>query len=317
MPFTILNKDITKMEVDAIVNSTNNFSFGSGGADYDIYQAAGLGLIQERTSIGDIPPLKAIITKGYNLPAKHVIHVVAPRFIDGNHNEEQLLEETYLSAMLLAYEQNIESLAFPLISSGSLGFPWQKALKIALTSVSRFLEDHEMMIYVLVYEEPVPYDISSDSFLRRIDRFQRRSTRSETELINSLICYDIDLEQSIDDEVGNLDETFSDAIMRMIDERDLSDSYVYKKANVDKKLFSKIRCNPDYQPSKVTAIALALALELNLEETNNLSAKAGFTLSTSQHFDKVIIYYIIKGNYDLYEINATLFSFGLKMIGLE
>ena len=311
MPFTILNKDITKMEVDAIVNSTNNFSFGSGGADYDIYQAAGLGLIQERTSIGDIPPLKAIITKGYNLPAKHVIHVVAPRFIDGNHNEEQLLEETYLSAMLLAYEQNIESLAFPLISSGSLGFPWQKALKIALTSVSRFLEDHEMMIYVLVYEGPHYGQVDAFEYVRRHNENQKPEPSEET-FVSTIEAHG---GSPVFDPRTDNKATFASTLFWWIDKLNLKETDVYKNANLDRKLFSKIRKNLDYQPSKNTAIALALALNLTFEDTNVLLAKAGYVLSPSQKFDRIIIEFIKKGNFDLYEINATLFELELKMIG--
>ncbi len=326
MPFTIINKDITKMEVDAIVNSTNNFAVANGGADLAIHEASGPELMKARLALGKIPLGQAGITKGYKLKAKHVIHVIAPRFIDGNHNEKHYLEETYLAAMNMAISHNLESIAFPLISSGSLGFPWPVALAIALSSVKRFLANHELLVYILVYDEFHPLD--DDAFDTEIAAYFKEK----------LITDSIDLEaarydrkevnfaslrkaakgvKTLPETITNVDETFSMAILRMIDERDLTDSYVYYKANIGRKLFSKIRSNTDYQPSKITVIALALALELNLEETNSLLAKAGFTLSQSQKFDRAIEYFITHQLYDLYEINAALFSFGLKTIGLD
>lgn len=313
MPFTILSRDITKMKVDAIVNSTNNFNYGTGGADYDIYQAAGPELIKERAALGHIPIGEARITKGYNLPAKHIIHVVAPHFIDGQHGEEKALISTYIAALKLSVEQRLESIAFPLIASGTASFPWRIALRIALESVRQFLEDHEMMIYILVYE---------NTDIRQVDNFQyshilnesRKSTPSEDRIASINADH---FELHVFDPRTDDYETFASTLFWWIDELDLEDTYVYKKANLNRKLFSKIRNNLNYQPSKITAIALALALELKLEDANILLAKAGYVLSPSQRFDRVIIEYIKQGNFDIYEINATLFSFGLKMIGIE
>lgn len=317
MPYKILDQNITTMKVDAIVNPTDNY-YGSGGEQRAIYQAAGPKLFKERKKIGDIPPFEARITQGYRLPAKHVIHVVAPLDNDSKHSEEQTLEETYLSAMSLAASHHLESLAFPLISSGMFGYSRSVDLTIALDSVRRFLEDHEMMIYVIVNET----DDSDDMMVN--NSFEMPDKKPD----NSKVLFSLALpksghkeydnkQQLLKEEVNNLGETFSEAVLRMISERNLADSFIYKRANIDRKLFSKIRSNSDYQPSKITAIALAISLELNIDETNILLAKAGYALSTSQKFDKVIIYFISSHNHDLFEINATLFSFGLKTIGLE
>lgn len=319
MPFTIINKDITKIEVDAIVNSTNNYAIGVGGADFAINAAAGPELLKARLALGDIPPCSARITAGYNLKAKHVIHVIAPRYIDGNHGERELLEATYLAAMKLADKENLESLAFPLISSGHLGFPWRTALSIALASVKRFLEKSEMMIYVLVYEKPnfdeyeeVPLNFNKMEE-QRADIFYDRDIIPERR--KRIARYHAP--RSVKEAFQVEEETFTDKVLRLIDDKDLNDVYVYTKANIDRKLFSKLRSNHDYQPSKITAIALALALELDLHETLSLLAKAGYTLSDSQPFDRVIAYFISEEKYDLYEINAELFSLGLKTIGLD
>ena len=313
MPFTILNRDITLMEVDAIVNSTNNYAYGAGGADYAIYKAAGPELIKERSLIGSIPVGTAAITRGYNLPAKHIIHVVAPKFMSGHDDEEQALVATYMAALNLAAERKVESIAFPLIASGKQAFPWMTALRIALSSVRTFLEDHEMMIYVLVYEE-VRSDDLDDVFSDSQSVFRNRSNEYSEDLLASVM--EERREQAYDPRKVP-EETFAATLFWWIDELDLEDTYVYKKANLDRKLFSKIRNKQDYQPSKITAIALALALELKLKDANTLLAKAGYVLSPSQKFDRIIIKYINQGNFDIYEINATLFSFGLKMIGIE
>ena len=119
----------------------------------------------------------------------------------------------------------------------------------------------------------------------------------------------------LEDLVAQTTETFQQALFRMIDERGLKDSEVYKRANMDKKLFSKIRSNADYQPKKITAISLALALRLNLDETRDFIGRAGFALTHTSKFDIIIEYFIENKNYDLFEINQVLFAFGEPLIG--
>lgn len=129
----------------------------------------------------------------------------------------------------------------------------------------------------------------------------------------SLVCMQSD--RRLEDLVAQTTETFQQALFRMIDERGLKDSEVYKRANMDKKLFSKIRSNADYQPKKITAISLALALRLNLDETRDFIGRAGFALTHTSKFDIIIEYFIENKNYDLFEINQVLFAFGEPLIG--
>ncbi len=330
MPFKIIRNDITKMTVDVIVNPANNHLRKGGGVCGAIFDAAGEDKLgSECLSIGYCETGDCVITDSYNLPSKAMIHTVGPKWQGGNHNEELLLEGCYRKALTLAVDKGYESIAFPLISSGSYGYPKSLALSIAERTIKEFLDEHELMVYLVVYDHD-SFSISEKRYTdieKFIDdhyvdeHFMVRSNlsnymESSTDACESNIRYSIcQKKRSLDDVIANLDETFSEQLLRVIDEKGMTDVTTYKKANVDRRLFSKIRKKVDYNPSKTTAIALALALELSFDETQDLIGKAGYTLTRSNKFDVIIEFFINEENYDIFEINESLFAFDQVVLG--
>ncbi len=340
MPIKIIRQDITKIKCDAIVDPTDAHYSHGGGVDAAIHEAAGAELYYACVEQGKLEVGNAVITPAFSLPCKYVIHTVGPRYKDGEQGEEVLLRSCYRESLKLGAANKCKSIAFPLIASGTFGFPKDKVLKIAVGEISNFLFDNEMLVYIVVYDK-TSYSISEKLFADIVDYIDdnyntegrpnpNRSTISKSIAMppmpqgrrrNDDIDFDVCAkkvklsDEGLDDILKSLDESFSQMLLRKIDERGMTDAECYKKANVDRKLFSKIRSNVNYKPSKTTVIAFAIALELSLDETEDMLRKAGFALSHSNKFDIIIEYFISKGNYNIFEINEALFAFDQSLLG--
>ena len=322
MPLIFVRNDITKMDVDAIVNAANETLLGGGGVDGAIHRAAGKGLLNECKTLGGCDTGKAKITGGYNLPCKHVIHTVGPIYEDGLHGEKELLESCYRESLLLAKQHNCTSVAFPLISSGVYGYPKAQALRVAIDTVSDFLIENDMTVYLVIFDK-ASFTISEKLFsnIQQFidDNYAQKYATERLERMQScapIMADALPKTRSLDSILENLDESFSQMLLRKIDEKGMTDAKCYKKANIDRKLFSKIRGDVGYKPSKPTAIAFAISLELSLDETEELLKKAGFALSNSNKFDIIIKYFITHGNYNIFEINEALFAFDQSLLGM-
>ena len=337
MPLQMIRNDITKMNVDAIVNAANTSLLGGGGVDGCIHRAAGPELLAECRTLHGCETGSAKITKGYRLPCKYVIHAVGPRWRDGRHRERELLESCYRTSLNLAKENGCQAVAFPLISSGIYGYPKDQALKVAVDTISAFLLENEMMVYIVIFDKKA-YQISGKLFAdiaayiddwyvdehtdSRVEQRRRLEALSEEScfeaasapLPSEAICKSCS-SQSLEEALGQIDESFSEMLLRKIDESGMTDVQCYKKANIDRKLFSKIRSDKFYKPSKPTVLAFALALELPLAQMQEMLGKAGFTLSHSSKFDIIVEYFVERGNYNVYEINEALFAFDQSLIG--
>ena len=360
MPFQIIRNDITKVKADAIVNTANpNVAVGSG-TDSAIYHAAGeKQLLAERKKIGIMMPGEAAYTPAFNLDAKYVIHTIGPSWIDGNHNEREILYSCYKKSLDLAAELECKSIAFPLIATGVYGFPKDEALQIALAEINKFLLSHEMKVILVVFDRKA-FELSSKlvgdieeyidehsaneirdaeyggrSRNERYERLERIEALHSAEMLdyfddeeaeedesdNQIIYADaapafMDVSgKSLDEVLGSSEDTFQQRLFKLIDESGMDDVSVYKKANIDRKVFSRIRCKEDYKPKKKTAVAFAIALELDMPTMLDLLSRAEIAFSPSNKFDLIITYFITNKVYDIFEINAALFKYGQPILG--
>lgn len=316
MPLKIIRQDITNLKVDAIVNTTNSEMFGYSGVDYAIHHAAGNELDIECAKIAPLELGQAKITKGYNLPSKYVIHTVGPVWSGGNYNESEALKSCYLESLKLAIENKCKSIAFPLISSGVYGYPKDQVLKFAIEVITNFLFENELLVFLCVYDKE-SYEFSKVLFTEIKDYLTEQNNYPYINVQKCIVTDGNVKGKSLEEYMKSMDKSFAYKLFDLIDERGMTDVECYKKANVDKKTFSKIKCNPDkYKPSKQTAVAFAIALRLDLEETQDLLSSAGMTLSRGIVFDKIIRYFIQKEIYDIFEINQALFEFDQVLLGV-
>jgi len=339
------------MKVDAIVNAANTRLQMGAGVCGAIFNAAGAAQLQaacERLSpilTGDV-----VVTEGFSLPSKYIIHAAGPVYRDGQSGEEALLRSCYVDSLDLAKELSCDSIAFPLISSGIYGYPKDEALCVATGSIGGWLAENDMDVFLVVFDKSafmLSKDLQGDvqSFIDEnyIDTHElKRSTRLDATNLTVSECGDLfsstavqrlitptgraaDRGPSHARESGvvpmfsraemRLDEPFSTTLLRLIDLKGRTDVDVYKRANIDRKLFSKIRSSKGYMPSKKTIVALSVALELTLSETRDLLERAGFALSRSVVFDVIIEYFIARSKYDIFEINNVLFEYDQPLLG--
>ena len=380
MPFQIVRNDITKMHVDAIVNTANPMPGYGAGIDSAVYEAAGKDkLLAKRHEIGAIDRGTSVITDGYNLPAKFIIHTVGTAWQGGKAGEEDIIRSCYRSVFDVAVNNDIASLAIPLLASGSYGFPKGIALRIALSEIEAFMSESDMEVYLVVFDEKsvslsselygdideyindnyveeknqeeYPDSYGRNERVRRGTEFvaggfastasyvpglfkankAEKKKRKEAELyeeraedLEELSSIDMclsapqfDEERSLEDVVKNLDKTFMELVFSFADAKGLTDVEVRKKANLDRKAFSKLKCGTTKNPSKATALALAVALELDLDDTKDLLSRAGLALSPCSKQDVIVQYFIEKEAYDIYEINVALFEHGEQLLGTQ
>ena len=321
MPLLISRNDITKIDVDVIVNAANTALQMGGGVCGAIFRAAGPSELQ--AACDKLAPIKtgeAVITDGFKSKAKYIIHTAGPIYQGGNTAQEKQLYDCYFNSLKLAAEKNLKSIAFPLISAGIYGYPPNKALSTALKSIHDFLGgyDGEMTVYMIVYNDDAfsaakkLYDgvesyIDEKLIVNDIERRRRSGNfsckNSDVEYAESILC-----ESEI---FANLEDSFNTKLFDFIRQKQMTNADVYKNANIDRRLFSKIISNDTYTPSKNTIFALAISLKLNIKETESLLKSAGYAISHSSKSDLIIEYYILHNqsqNYNIDELNFLLYQ---------
>ncbi len=353
MPFKIIRNDITKVKADAIVNTANPKPTYAGGTDSAIYKAAGIKeLLAERKKIGSIGRGNVAVTGAFGLNAKYIIHTVGPVWVDGEHDEFRILENCYLHSLQKAVELKCESIAFPLISTGVYGFPKDRALQIAASVFSQFLLKNEMQIILVVFDKK-SFQLS-EKIIGEIDSYIDEnyvSSKQKSEYLMSSIfeeglireqkCeealyeerrfYDSDSEEvgnkllplpkstmntSLESELEQIGMSFHDKLFELIDKSGMDNKDVWKRANLDRKHFSKIQCNAHYHPKKKTIMALCIALKLDLEQAKDLLARADWAFSPSSKVDLIVQKAIIDKQYDIMKLNVILFSYTNEILGV-
>ncbi len=329
MAFRIIREDITRVKADAIVNTANPHPVIGGGTDTAIYEAAGKDqLLNARKVIGDIDPGDAVETPAFNLNAKYIIHTVTPIWKGGNNNEFDILKNAYKNSMELALKLKCKSIAFPLMATGSNGFPKDKALQIALSTIQEFLIENDMKVILVVFDQKA--FVLSGKLTNKIKAYidenyvgQANEREYKYRRNNSVRYQEI---EEYEDAVFNcqedtielasiaiepIDKTFQEKLFEIIDARGIQGPDVYKNY-VSKQVYSKLQSDKNYQPSKTTALALCLSLHLSVEKTEELLRSAGYVLSPSSLSDMIIKACIINKEYDLIQIDLYLFENGCQ-----
>ena len=343
MALFFLEQDITKIKADAIVNAANTDLINGGGVCGAIFKAAGTADLDKACSkLAPCSTGKAVITSGFKL-SKYIIHTPGPIWVDGKHHEKELLTDCYVNALQLAVSNKCQSIAFPLISTGIYNYPKDEALRVAVDTIRGFLKDHDLTVYLTIFGRfslvrNVRTKGALDKYLFENLEYiktmysSRSHTKSEVRNFKRHLMADgilstgvalnykesrpvppVALKEDIIKE--QVEEPFAEAVLEIIRKRDLDEVDVYKRANLDRKLFSKLRSNKNYQPSRSTAISLAVGLQLTLKETEELLEKAGYALSKASMADWIVKYYLLHRCYDIITINEALLNHGAKPFG--
>ena len=340
MPFLMIRNDITKVAADAIVNPANRNLLQGSGTSRAIYQAAGE---QELTAaceaIGRCDLGRAVCTPAFGLPAKYIFHAVCPAWHGGGFGEAEQLASAYHSALELAAEYHCESVAFPLLSSGNYGYPKEQAFRIAVDIITQYVMEHDLTVYLVLYDRhslAVSRKLSAsveeyidDHYVAQndesyeFDRWRRESAERRRRLEEEAAPV---LEaaappaapmaaRSLEHLMDNLGESFTTRLLRLIDERGLKDSTVYKQSNISRQHFSKIQCNRDYNPKKKTVLAFAVGLHLSEDETIDLLQSAGYAFSDGSKRDWIVRYCLEHKIYNINQVNTLLFEYDQEQLG--
>ena len=345
MPFLMIRNDITKVAADAIVNPANRNLLQGSGTSRAIYQAAGE---QELTAaceaIGRCEPGRAVCTPAFGLPAKYIFHAVCPAWHGGGFGEAEQLAGAYHSALELAAKYHCESVAFPLLSSGNYGYPKEQAFRIAVDTITQYVIEHDLTVYLVLYDRGslavsrklfasveeyiddhyvAQNDESYQFDRRRRESVERRRWRLEEKAAPMLETAAAPpppavapmAARSLENLMDNLGEGFTTRLLRLIDERGLKDSTVYKQSNISRQHFSKIQCNRDYNPKKKTVLAFAVGLHLSEDETIDLLKSAGYAFSDGSKRDWIVRYCLEHKIYNINQVNTLLFEYDQEQLG--
>lgn len=310
-------------------------------------------LAYRKEHIGNVPEGEVFVTPGFDLKAEYIIHAVSPLYINGNDGEEEKLRACYQKSLQLALDRSITSISFPLISTGGFGYPREEGMRIAIDEINRFLLYHDIFIYLVVFDDKITelgkkvypdleeyidqnyveekedeeYGQGFYYSMRRVEKKAKSSDSSTISLSakkqsdvnyviqeDSYVPFEEKHEGKLEERIKHVSDTFSQYLLYLIKEKDMENADVYKRAIVDKKTFSKIKNNADYHPKKLTVLCLCVGARLNIDESKDLLARAGYALSPCDKTDIIFSYFIENEIYDMIELDIQLEEHGLPCI---
>lgn len=306
MGLKVLFDDITTLEVDAVVNSTNSRLIGFSGVDLQIHQLGGAELEEACAPFsGKLTLGEAVSTRAFHMPCKYLIHTASAYWKGGKGGENAIQRSCYRKALEEAERLKCRSVAFPLIGAGNNGLPVPAALENAVTVISEYLSLYsDMEVYLVLHGEVVK--AIYDAKIEELDRYIEGNFRPES------------APEPLEEAVNRSGESFTDMLIRLMNQRDMTDVQVYKAAGIQKGTFNKIINGGTKRPSAETLAALAMALKLSYEEAVLLLASCGMAFSAASKFDVIVSWFIRTGNYDIWELDQQLFKYGCKtLLGAE
>ena len=325
MPLKFVSDDITTISADAIISPCSPHPTVTESLNGDIYRTAGDALLAARKELGALPFGHSAVSPAFGLSAQYVIHVAVPLWQGGIYQEADVLKRCYETIFFHASRLSITSLAIPLLGYGTQGVPYEIAYEIFFDTFINTKDIQDIHIYLvntkphLLQHTKNRQDIAEyiSCMFSPINNLSQASRTATLRINEAEARYrpQSSIDKDLTALLSNREKSFSATLLSHIKHRGLKEPAVYKKANIDRKLFSKIKTNPNYQPTKATALAFAIALELTLPETNEFLRTAGYTLTYSSKFDIIIEYFILKQVYDIFTINETLFAFGEPSLG--
>lgn len=336
MPLQIIREDITKAKVDAIVNPTDSHFSHAGGTDKRIHDEAGIELANACNKLAPLNISETVITSSFKMDnCKYIIHTFGPVYIDGYHKEDIQLKKCYENVLECAKENGIESIAIPLISTGTFGYPKKQAMKVATTVITEFIYENEMDVYLLVYDKEA-FDISTKLY-RDVKNYLADngifdSGEEENEFLENkrnanlyndqcieylqpeILARVMSVDESFSFDDFKEDESFNECLRRLIAKQRLTETEVYKNSNLTKQAFNGIY-NEGKTPKKNNVLALCIGLKLNIDDAEDFIEKAGYAFTRGNKHDYIVRYFIENEIYDIHKINSLLIHEDLTYLG--
>ena len=321
MSFKVIRNDITDVEADIIVNPANPLPKIGGGSEFSIYEKAGKEkLLAERMKIGKITPGDIALTLAFNLKAKYIIHAVSPVWKDGSEEELKLLRSCYKKALEKTVEKKCRSIAFPLLGTGTNGFPKEKALLVAMSAIQNFLATNDLQIMLVIFGQKT-YELSSqffeditvfvnENYEKHVLQKEYSTRQLSRKLPKSVFLDELD-SNALFRILDNWGKDFKEHLVKYVERSGMSNKELYEAANISRKVFSEIKMydkNKKNRPSKNTLLALIIALKLSMSEALELLARAEYMLSNASQFDLIVGEFIKKKCYSVVKINIALYE---------